>query len=223
MDVKVDNQVTINSWHGRGPKSLALSKVARSLFEEVTERNLMLEMTYIPSGSNPADQPSRRLTRADAMLSATSWGFVQSIFGGPNGHNLDLMALDSNVQHNTKGEALRHFTPLPTPCSSGVNVFNQDLSVCDGLVTNAYVFPPFALIAPLLKFIQSQGATVTLVAPKLSPLPIWWPLLNSMSERKALITKEGSSNAILFPTKQGFQPGTLKFELWAFRVSPGTY
>ena len=33
IDVRVDNQVTINSWHGRGPKSPRLFRVARLLFE----------------------------------------------------------------------------------------------------------------------------------------------------------------------------------------------
>ena len=33
----------------------------------------MLEMSYIPSGLNPADYYSRKLTRSDAILSAASW------------------------------------------------------------------------------------------------------------------------------------------------------
>ena len=197
-----------------------LSKVARLLFEEITERNLMLEMSYIPSGLNPADYYSRKLTRSDAMLSASSWGVVQAEFGGSSGHNFDLMALDSNVQHDLKGDALPHFTPFQTPCSAGVNLFNQDLSMCDGITVNAYVFPPFSLIGPLLRFLRSQRAMVTFMAPKLSPLPVWWPIINSMSSKKVLVACKGSCDSVLFPTKHGFQLGELSFELWAFRVGP---
>ena len=178
----------------------------------------MLEMSYIPSGLNPADYYSRKLTRSDAILSATSWGVVQEEFGGPSGHNFDLMAYDSNVQHNLKGAPPPHFTPFLTPCSAGVNLLHQDLSICDGITVNAYVFPAFSLIGPLLRFLRSQRATVTFMAPRLSPLPVWWPIINSMSKKKVLIAFKGSTYTILFPKKQGFQLGELPFELWAFRV-----
>ena len=180
----------------------------------------MLEMSYIPSGLNPADYYSRKLTRSDAILSATSWGVVQEEFGGPSGHNFDLMAYDSNVQHDLKGAPLPHFTPFLTPCSAGVNLLHQDLSICDGITVNAYVFPAFSLIGPLLRFLRSQRATVTFMAPRLSPLPVWWPIINSMSKKKVLIACKGSTYTILFPKKQGFQLGELPFELWAFRVDP---
>ena len=113
-----------------------------------------------------------------------------------------------------------HFTPFLTPCSAGVNLLHQDLSICDGITVNAYVFPAFSLIGPLLRFLRSQRATVTFMAPRLSPLPVWWPMINSMSKKKVLIACKGSTFTILFPKKQGFQLGELPFELWAFRVGP---
>ena len=84
-----------------------------------------------------------RLSCSDAMLSPKSWEIVQCRFGGINGHDLDLMSLDCNVQRDWQGNSLKHFTPYPTPESSVVNVLNEDLSVCDGNRVNAYVFPPF--------------------------------------------------------------------------------
>ena len=51
-----------------------------------------------------------------------------------------------------------HFTPFLTPCSAGVNLLHQDLSICDGITVNAYVFPAFSLIGPLLRFLRSQRA-----------------------------------------------------------------
>jgi len=218
VDVQVDNLVTLHAWEGRGPRSLKLTEVARRLFYEVTNRNLMLVMTYIPSKYNPADGFSRQLSKSDAMLSPQCWNIVDTVFGGSEGHNLDLMALDSNSQHDRNGFALRHFSPFATPRSAGVNVFNQDLSVCEGRLINAYVFPPFTLIGPLLRLIWSQHAVVTMVVPKLSPLPSWWPILNAMSKHKIQVAAKGSSDALLFPTKQGFQPGKIPFDLWAFRV-----
>ena len=80
------------------------------------------------------------------MLSLLCWDIVQSEVGGVGGHNLNLMSLDSNTHLDKSGSLLRHFTSYPTPHSSGVNVFNQDLSICDGVVVNAYVLPPISLI-----------------------------------------------------------------------------
>ncbi|KAK3701457.1 hypothetical protein QZH41_004064 [Actinostola sp. cb2023] len=177
LDVKVDNQATIHVWHGRGGRSKDLNHVARMLFTVTIERNISLSLMYVPSALNEADQFSRKLTKADSMLSARCWQMVQNEFGGLKGHNLDLMSLDSNAMRDKKGEVLPHFSPFPTPKSAGVNVFNQDLSVCDGVEVNAYVFPPFSLILPLLRFLLDQKAVVTVVVPRLSPLPIWWPVL----------------------------------------------
>lgn len=50
------------------------------------------------------------------------------------------------------GIPLRHFTKEPSPLSAGINVFAQDISK----ENNPYVFPPFVLILPLLKFLKEQ-------------------------------------------------------------------
>ena len=222
IEMQVDNMATLHAWEGKGPKSVKLCEVSQQLFHLVTERNVSLSLKYVPSALNPADQFSRALKRSDAMLSQRCWAKVQEAYGGLIGHNLDLMALDSNVHLDNLGSPLRHFTPYPTPDSAGVNVFNQDLSVCDGETINAYVFPPFSLMGPILRFIRDHRAVVTVVAPKLFPRPTWWPIINSMALSKIVIAQEGEADALLFPTKNGFQPGCVSFQLWAFRVGTPT-
>ena len=69
------------------------------------------------------------------------------------------------------GAPLRHFTPFYTPMSSGINVFAQVISRDE----NAYVFPPFVMMGPLLKFLLQARIPVTIIAPQLSPTPYWWP------------------------------------------------
>lgn len=46
---------------------------------------------------------------------------------------------------------------------------------------NLYVYPPFTLILPVLNFLQEQSVASTIVVPKMNPLPIWWPKLDSYS------------------------------------------
>ena len=115
---------------------------------------------------------------------------MQRYFGGTNYHDLDMMSLDSNAQRDKQGNPLRYFTPYPTPKSSGVNVFNQDLSVCDGNRVNACVFLPFSLVGPLLHFIALKNSVVIMVVPKMSPLPRWWPLLNVLATQKSFGVQE---------------------------------
>ena len=210
--------VVLHAWSGRGPRSRKLTQISQLIFQFLVDRNMSLEMSFVPSHLNEADWFSRRLSRSDAMLSPRSWEIVQRSFGGINGHDLDLMSLDSNVQRDWSGNPLKHFTPYPTPGSSGVNVFNQDLSACDGNRVNAYVFPPFALIGPLLRFLISVDAVVTVVVPLMSPFPGWWPLLNAVSSNNVLVAEKGSLDAILLPSKDGFRPGSSPYSLWAFRM-----
>ena len=88
----------------------------------------------------------------------------------------------------------------------------------DGDRVNAYVFPPFALIGPLLRFLISVDAVVTVVVPLMSPLPGWWPLLNAVSSNNVLVAEKGSLDALLLPSKDGFRPGSSPYSLLAFRM-----
>ncbi|KAL9977507.1 hypothetical protein ACROYT_G014916 [Oculina patagonica] len=75
------------------------------------------------------------------------------------------MALPSNVKLDRSGHPLRFFSPFPCVQAEGTNVFSQALSSGE----NAYVFPPFSLIGPLLRFLASQPCPFTMVVPDVSP------------------------------------------------------
>lgn len=60
------------------------------------------------------------------MLSPRLWSHLQSTYGGPKGHMIDLMALDSNSQLDKESNPLPHYTPRYTPSSIGVNFFAQN-------------------------------------------------------------------------------------------------
>ena len=81
------------------------------------------------------------------MLAPEPWKKLENLFGP---HTVDMMALDSNAQIGCSGSPLPHFTPFPTPGSHGVNVFAQNVASQE----NAYVFPPFILVGPLLCFLS---------------------------------------------------------------------
>jgi hypothetical protein len=91
--------------------------------------------------------------------------------------------------------------------------------MCDGSVVNAYAFPPFCLVEPLLRFIVASQAVVTVVVPKFFPVPFWWPVIHIASTSCTLVAPRHAEEALLVPSKHGFKPQSINFELWAFRVS----
>jgi hypothetical protein len=124
-------------------------------------------------------------------------------------------ALPANVMRDDSGNPLTFFSLFPTVQAAGVNVFSQsDLSA------NAYVFPPFVLIGPLLKFLQHQSCAYSMVVPDLFPRRCWWALLQARSSDSFLLGKKGERDVLLFPSKNvvTFETRPLQWDLWVFRV-----
>lgn len=91
---------------------------------------MYLHLSYIRTDENSADEPSRRLSSIDCLLTEDAWQSIQNAFGVPGSHTFDLMALHSNAIKDESGNSLPHFTPG----SSGVNmVIKERLSVHCGL------------------------------------------------------------------------------------------
>ena len=55
VDIQVDNQAIINTWHGRGPRSSDITQVAQHIFTLVTERSADLSLVNVLSEMNAAD------------------------------------------------------------------------------------------------------------------------------------------------------------------------
>lgn len=217
LDAFVDSKVLIGAWEGQGSRSAQLTKATKELFWVLSDRNLQLCLSYVRSSDNLADDPSRRLSRMDSGLSKKAWSTVQRSFGGRVGHSIDLMALDSNSVTGKDGLPLPHFSPWPTPYSQGVNLFAQDLHLAENM-ENPYVFPPFILIGPVLKFLYKFKVSFTVVVPEIRPYPFWWPELMARTQSRVVLGAKGSLDVILAPTRCGFEPMACPFTLWACRV-----
>ena len=139
-----DSLVLKSALENDGCRNSNLNNVLKDIFDCCREFNFSLGVHYFPSSKNPADFPSRKVSDMEFMLSESAWEQVERPFGP---HTFDLMSFDSNCQHDGKGQRLPHFTPCATPNSNGIKVFAQSLPTDHNLC----VFPPFVLIAPLLK------------------------------------------------------------------------
>ena len=125
------------------------------------------------------------------------------------------MSLDSNCQHDGTGHCLPHFTPCATPCSSGINILAQSLPSDH----NLYVFPPFVLIAPLLRCILEQDfhGAFTIIISDLRPRHVWWALLQSLAVDRVLLGRKNEDGVLLFPSQVGqlWSSRKLQWDLWA--------
>ena len=62
LDVLVDNQTVIHSWNNQGGRSVLLNRAIKQLFFSTLALNISLHYSCVPTGKNPADVPSRRLS-----------------------------------------------------------------------------------------------------------------------------------------------------------------
>ena len=140
--------------------------------------------------------------------------WVESLVGP---HSIDLMALDSNSQCH------RHYTPYPTPLSTGVNFFAHNPCLDEhGRKENGYLFPPIYLIRPALQHLLFCKAKATLLVPDICPRPYWWPVLCRCMSGQYLLAQQGNREVLIWPSRQqGFhQPHTLPlpWNLWIFLI-----
>jgi hypothetical protein len=122
VDAYVDNMALLRAWEHEGAKDTNLNDILKRIFHLTIALNCELKLHYVPSAANPADTPSRLLSANDAMLAPELWDRVQALYGP---HSFDLMALDSNVQKDTAGEPLRHYTPYPLPFRVGSTAWHK--------------------------------------------------------------------------------------------------
>lgn len=202
IDAYVDNLPLVHAWENQKGKDINLNRILKAIYACCENGNFDLRLHFIPSLSNPADFCSRSLSTLDAKLSSDKWKLVEDRFGP---HTSDLMALDSNAMLDNEGKPLGHFTPFPTPCSAGVNVFAQDVAK----EVSPYVFPPLSLILPLLKLMNEHEQHVkscTMIVPVFLPHPIWWPLFWNRMVDWLPIGQKGEIAALLYPSKDGYIP-----------------
>ena len=140
---------------GSRSRSRELNLVLKDIFDFVLGHELVLNLVFVKSKNNIADGLYRLLGKSDASPSPCTWETIQFVFGGSDGHTIDLMALDSNCMKDRHGRPLRHFTPYSTPGSSGVNLFTQQIPSEE----NCYVFPPFHLVLPVVNFLIENETT----------------------------------------------------------------
>ena len=219
IDVWTDNVTLQAAWENGGCRNSLVNLEMKRVEEMSRAGNFALHLKYVPSTENVADAPSRALSNIDCSLSTVARARVQSSFGP---HTFDLMSLDSNCCRGRDGNFLPHYSPWPTPNSSGTNVFAQPIPSGH----NIYVFPPFVLVGPLLRYFldQRQRFAFTIIVPRLHPCRYWRAFLQALAIDSLLLGRKGDSSVLQFPSSSSpvFTARPLPWDLWAFRcICPG--
>ena len=116
------------------------------------------------------------------------------------------MALDSNVMKDRFGNSLPHFTPSPSPGSSGVNLFVQDLTQLGSRMHRPYVFSPSLLVGSVLGLLRQMEQSCTVVVLDVYPRKYWWPLLQYSARKAWKMAVRGDPDVLLVPLRQGWVP-----------------
>ena len=68
---------------------------------------------------------------------------------------------------------------------------------------NVYVFPPFVLVGPLLRYFfdQRQCFAFTVIVPRLQRHRYWWVILQAMAVDSFLLGTKGDPAVLLFPSR----------------------
>ena len=106
----------------------------------------------------------RDVRSSPRSASVCAWVRVQAT---SEPHTSDQMSLDSNCRKDKSGNLLPHYSPWPSPNTSGVNVFA--------------VFPPFVLVGPSRRFFfdHQRRFPFTIIVPRLHPRH-WWAILRAV-------------------------------------------
>ncbi len=209
LDCCVDSMTLIQAWQRQGSRSPALTLALKELVLVTLRYNFTVTLHYIPGAVNPADFPSRILSDLDCTLALTAWHQIQRAYGphrGPYG-------VTGERSPGYLGPAIGVFLCIPCSGSGGCERFRTVLSPWE----NAYVFSPFVLIGPLLKFLEGQHISYSIVV--LSPRRYWWPLLSGSAPASFCLGNKGDTSTLRFPSPDGFTPRPLQWDLWVFRVS----
>ena len=110
-----------------GCRNSEVNEVIKGIRRCSRDQNFSIQTLYVPSKSNPADEPSRKHSDLDCMLSPEAWLCVERFFGP---HSFDLMSLDSNCQRNKNGTPLPHYPfglpPDPLASTFSPTPFRRD-------------------------------------------------------------------------------------------------
>ena len=73
VDAHIDNKVFMSALDDDCCKNSAVNEVVKEIYRCSRDQNFSIQTFYVPSKYNPADEPSRKYSDLDFMLSLEAW------------------------------------------------------------------------------------------------------------------------------------------------------
>lgn len=170
-----------------GTRHQNLHNIAKALWSWCMERDIWVFAEYVASKENPADEGSR-LDNIDTEWELAPYAFklICNNFGPPN---IDLFASRANKKCNTFCSWDRD------PDAYLINAMTLNWSNFFW-----YAFPPFALIAKVLKKVNEEGSRGIIIVPYWTSQP-WFPVFKEITISK-IIFLQPSESLLLSPCRR---------------------
>ena len=137
------------------------------------------------------------MCKGNRNCSQRTWVYLEYLFGV---HTVDMFSLDSNAMKRLEGQPLQHFTPSPSPLSAGVDAFSQAIDKHG----NYYAFPPYCLLASVIRFIIDEQINCTLIFSHFIPVSNWFTLVLRYAVCITIVGFKGDKGVLMFPSRKGY-------------------
>lgn len=174
IKVYCDNMTTISYVNKfGGTRSTPLMNLARQIWELCLRTNTRLQLTYVASPFNPADAPSRQLSRQLEWRIAPTYFRMLERKWGP--HSVDMFA-----------HRLNHLLPqFVTWKSDPMAMATDAMTLSWTNLGRLYLCPPWNLLQQIVTKIHRERVNATLITPWW-PSAIWFPTLRSIARPRPL-------------------------------------
>ena len=170
---KIDNQVLKAVLERKGTShNLPLNDVGKAIYWLMEKGQFFLSCEYVKSELNISDQFTRESPGLETSITDSTFIKIWDYFGP---FQWDLMATKANVNKNLEGKSLFFFSRYYDEESKGIDVFKQNLCLCQEM----FCFPSVPMISRILKYLEAQRVSCVMVLPK-----IWAPWSNLMNQHK---------------------------------------
>ena len=207
VQVQIDNTTAVAYINNMGgTHSLLCNKFARSLILWCKARSIWLSACHISGKNNvKADFYSRKVTRhTEWMLNKNVFTCLCDKFGYPE---IDLFAARTNFQIS------KYMSFYPDPQAIAVNAFFHKWS------NYVYLFPPFNLIARVLRKLNTDHTPKALIIVPVWPTQAWYPKLLRMTVAQPVILGNSKTLLQLPSDSQAVHPLFPKLRLMACLLS----
>ena len=203
--LEVDNSAVVSSFQF-GSRIKELDDIIRECAEIAIKNNFNIQIIWVPTKEQKADEPSRLITNAEAELSPVVVSKLESLIEA--NFTLDLCA----TRYNAK---TRRFISREFDCEAiHINFFTK-FSFENEVI---YAFPPQTILTETFLHLQkfAKNQIWALIVRSGWTIPSWYSEISSKKNFLFVEIDNDDSFNILVPSTEGMKPDRSPKKTWSF-------